>query len=123
MADVVYKESGHYSPNDELISLGGVKGVANRGRNVDIRSYTAADAAAHPIAQDNPQRIAMLITNNGTDSVPVDLGNGAAAGYGHILAPGGSLQIDKNFPWTGEMSAYFSAAFTGVLAVTEISVP
>lgn len=107
-----------------LVSLGGIVGADGKGRVV--KSTTLASSAnVTAILANNPKRIAALIQNGDTTNVAfVYLGTDTAGTFTSnpiVLNPGGSLQIDVNLPWTGEVMIVTAAVAVSVVA-TEISV-
>lgn len=92
-------ESGAFAP---LVSLGGIKDDTSRGREL-VQGYETATVAGILISPDNPRRIALVLTNKGTN--PVEIFLGATSYFGTTLDHGGVFQIDKDFPWTGRVSA------------------
>jgi len=89
-------ESGNLLP---IVSLGGVVSQPGKGRQVESQQLTVT--AVVVLSPDNPKRISMIIQNitTGTDILLVYFGN--AATYPFSLNPGGVLQIDRTFPFTG----------------------
>jgi hypothetical protein len=71
----------------------------------------------------NPKRVAALIVNDGDDIVYLKLGSGPAViNSGLRINPqGGSFQIDRNFPWAGDVYGIVITT-TSVVVVTEVSV-
>src|SRR5450759_3113267 len=115
-----------------LTSLAGVQGADGKGRVIDSVSV-ALTATVVLVLSSNPKRISALIQNidditSPGSSVFISLGNPGYAidpgAYVSVLSPLGTLQIDKDFPWTGEV---YACKFTNVVGsptilVTEISI-
>lgn len=103
----------------ELVSLAGVKGRSGLGREVKGIARLATNAYPE-IVNSNLRRLSCILQNSGTSNIWLYLGN--ADNYSEfLLVPGGSFQIDKDFPWTGAIRAYAvgSESVTGA----EILVP
>lgn len=98
-----------YEPGSALpiTSLAGVVSLPGQGRVVT--NGTQAVSAPANLLPSNPKRISAVIQNiDTTDKILVYLG--PAGGQAPIyLLPGGTLQIDKDFPWTGEVNVWSSA--------------
>ena len=106
----------------QLVSLGGVKGRPGLGFRVDNTVYGGVVLATQLIPA-NPGRLWMLIQNNGTLRTNIAFGpdGGGYATASHIfLDPGDFLQIDRDIPWWGSISAF--AAGEVILSVAEASV-
>lgn len=115
-------ENGHVG---ELVSLAGVPGKVFLGRELVYASYVPITTTTSQVLFNNPKRIAALIVNSGSTDIAIRLGTTPVIGppiQGMLLSPGGSLQIDKDLPWTGEVFVVFGAS-GGSLEVEEISVP
>ena len=113
-------ESGNLLP---LVSLGGIVSQVNQGRAVDGNQNSVVySTGAVQILWDNPRRISDIIQNLGPDSVVVYMtGSTPAIGCGLLLPVNASLQIDRDFPWTGAM--FSAAGATGSLVnVVEVSI-
>jgi len=111
-------ESGH---NGVIESLGGVKNRPGFGRTSYYATHTLGVLDDLDILPENTRRISALIQNYGSGSVFINFSSGyAGQGMRVYLSPGGSIQIDKDFPWTGYISARGILATT--IIVNEISV-
>lgn len=84
------------------VSLAGIEGQTGKGLEVANSGDQAVTTAI--VIGANGQRAWMLITirHDSTDDAIVTFGGVADSG-GIRVRPGGSLQIDKNLPWTGAM--------------------
>ena len=114
MSTIAY-ESGNAG---ELVSLGGVKGGKFKGRKFEIAAVTIPNGTAI-VVPDNPMRISLLVEN--TDSVKnLNIGLAGSNDYFTIL-PGGTIQIDKHFPFTGALYSTCPVA-TSTATWAEVSV-
>jgi len=114
MAKVIVQEAGCLVP---LLSLGGILSKSGRGRQM-MYDTIAATVAGASLLHANLLRISAILQNVDTVDITVsfypDLG-------GLVLKPGGSIQIDKDFPWTGP--AYASVAVgTANVSVHEVAI-
>jgi hypothetical protein len=111
---------------EQLVSLGGVKQVyPGKGRQVINPSLTGS-TTTQVILPANPKRIAAIVQNLDDVAAPgslvyVYLGIFKTVPFGFVLNTLGSIQIDSNFPWIGDITIY---APTGspLVNATEISV-
>jgi hypothetical protein len=106
MTVAVYVEPGNRLP---IISLGGVVSLPGQGRVVTSTSVVATNPIV--LASSNPKRISAIIQNADDGANPgmkvyVFLGNTTPP---IILSPYGTLQIDKDFPWIGDIIVGASA--------------
>lgn len=109
--------------NGQLVSLGGVHGLAGYGRIVQpYQAFILSGLVL--VLPANPKRISAMLQNwddaaNPGSRVLLFLGGQ----YGQLiqLLAYGSLQIDNNFPWTGEIYAN-AVANTPSLNVIEVTV-
>ena len=109
----------------EVYSLAGLKGVKNRGRQVDTKYLTFAPTTGDQIIGSNSNRIAAIFQNSpaSAGNISIALGDiSTGSDYTCTLTPGQSFQIDYAFPWTGVVVGYALAGGCS-LFVTEISVP
>lgn len=102
----VYYEPGNLLP---VVSLGGVVSLPGKGRIVT--SYSVVATAPIVLASANPKRISAIIQNCDDGANPgmkayVFLGNATPP---IILLPFGTLQIDRDFPWIGDIIVGASA--------------
>jgi hypothetical protein len=102
----VFVEPGNRLP---LISLGGVVSLQGQGRIVTSTSVVAT--APIVLASANPKRISAIIQNcddgaNPGMKVYVFMGTATPP---IILLPYGTLQIDRDFPWIGDIIVGASA--------------
>jgi len=107
---------------DGTPSLGGVRGSEHgRGRLYTVDTFGLTPAAVNQVLNANSKRLSALIVNAGANPMVVYF-DPTYTSPAALLNPGGSLQIDKNLPWTG---AVFCGSNLGVAAfyVSEISVP
>lgn len=103
-----------------LYSLSGGGDSSGRGRITDDKSVSVATTDT-AILQNNPLRIAALLVNVGANDVFVQFGAAAALNQGiPLLANGGWLLINKDFPWTGFVNG-IADTLAAQLCVTEIS--
>lgn len=118
-------ESGYYG---QLTSLSGLRGAEGKGRVIHT-AQIALTSAAVLILSANPKRISAIIQNqddatNPGSNLSVYLGNPAyvidAGDVVADLSPLGTLQIDANLPWTGEIYAS-RVTNSPTVVVTEIS--
>lgn len=115
-----YLEPGNLLP---VVSLGGVISNPGLGRVVDVNNITL-NGTAFVLSVSNPKRISAIVQNiddaahpgahaliylGGLNSIPID------------LTPYGTLQIDKDFPWIGEIDgATGTGGTTPVITIVEI---
>ena len=119
MPESIYRETGHQGT--PIISLGGVPGLPNHGRIIR-KFWNNVLIPDVQITGDNPRRISCLIMSDASSPDYLDICLGLNDGSNPItLWPGDSLQIDKDFPWTGAIYAY-SSALGALLNSVEISV-
>jgi len=110
------QEPGHYST---LVSLGGVTNTKNYGRTTTNRTVLATTNTN--LLEANPRRISAIIKNIGAGTVALTFGeDSSGAILGLPIIPQQSLQIDKNFPWTGDVRG--TAAVNSNCSIQEISV-
>jgi hypothetical protein len=88
-------ETGHVG---QLLSLAGVAGVPGRGR--ESVPLAVATAGIGQILPANPRRISAIVQNK-SDTVGFRLYLGDTTVSGFEIKPGGTFQIDGDFPWTG----------------------
>lgn len=105
-------ESGNNLP---LLSLGGVVSQYNQGRDIEQNQINVQGSTA--LLTDNPKRISAILQNIGTVVVYISFPGSTSA---ITLSPLGTLQFDKDFPWTGIVIGS-SSVLSGV-SVTEVSV-
>lgn len=98
-----------------LISLGGLFGVSQRGRQLEC--LTRSVTAPIQILNDNARRIAVIIQNSTSVAATLYFGPDTV---GITLAGGANLQIDWNFPWTGTVVA---DSVGTTIETLEVSVP
>lgn len=113
----IYAETGY---NGQVTSLAGVVGAVNKGRQAVSNSYTLSGIVI--ILQANPQRIAAIIQNIGDPAFPgsaLEIFIGGVNSIPFTLVENGSMQLDVNFPWTGEVYANLITN-NPVVIVTEI---
>jgi hypothetical protein len=135
-----YSETGHlpgqckinlppYTPEGEvfgdLVSLGGIRGKPNFGRVLSSNSFTVGVGTFQVASVSNPQRVAAIIENLDDGAAPgsqlyVYLGGLNTIPF--ILQPYGTFQIDKNFPWTGDIWVNSNAG-SPICVINEVSVP
>jgi hypothetical protein len=109
--------------NVSLLSMGGVQGQPQRGR----QSFSDYIAIGGPIYAEilpaNGRRIAAIFQNLGPGTLTLGLGSGPLVAFdGIVVGLGQAFQIDGDFPWTGSVWAD-SGATTTTIAITELSVP
>ena len=116
----VNSEPGYYG--NELISLGGMIATHNRGRKIETWSI-AYNTPYFNILSANGNRISAIINNALSPGQTLFLVFGEAlVGTDYFpLLPGQSLQIDKDFPWTGMVNGVGTGA--SFVYVTESSIP
>jgi hypothetical protein len=90
-------ESGNRLP---IVSLGGNVSAPGQGRVLDINQYNAGSPII--ILQDNPNRISAIIQNDGPSVAVIYAPNNSGSIQ---LVAYGTLQIDRDFPWTGPIMA------------------
>jgi len=98
----IYGEPGHQGT--DLVSLAGVPGN-DRGREISSYSVTLGSGIVL-LLQANPQRIAAVIQNYDDPAAPGSFVQVYLGGVNTIpitLSPLGTLQIDVNLPWAGEI--------------------
>lgn len=110
-------ENGSYGPQ----SLIGQPSSA-RGQESTVGAVSV-DTTSTQILSANPQRIAAVLVNDGVDVIYLKLGSSPAlVNSGIRLNPaGGSIQIDQNFPYIGEIHGIV-ATTASVITITELSV-
>lgn len=118
----IYNETGF---EGQVISQGGIKGASYKGRQVISGSFTFGGSnPVYPlIMAANPRRISAIIQNLDDPAAPGSVVAIYLGGVNTIpitLAPLGTLQLDVNFPWTGEVYANVSAN-SPVVTVLEIT--
>lgn len=119
MADNYERESGY---EGLLVSLGGVKSQLGRGRITRSFEGNITSTLKQMILPNNPKRISAIIEN-----IPNTTGiylyiSFTGTGLTVSLAPGGSFQIDQNFPWTGPVWAQPASVGTCYCGGLEVSV-
>lgn len=99
----IYNEPGF---NGQVISLASVAGASGKGRQAVSNSFTLSGIVI--IAPANPKRISAIIQNVGDPAFPGSQLGVYIGGVNTIpitLTENGTLQIDGNYPWTGEIYA------------------
>jgi len=94
-------ETGNLKP---IISLGG--NVSREGQGRVFSSAIVSAFGGVVLAPSNPKRISALIQNLDDIAVPGQIITVYLGGLGTapiVLSAYGTLQIDINFPWTGEI--------------------
>lgn len=99
----------------KLVSLAGMVGVIGRGRQIAPVAWTIA--ALTQILNENGRRLTAIIQNTGTLNATIYFGNDTV---GLTLLPNANLQIDADFPWTGNV---WANSVGTTLEVIEVSVP
>lgn len=104
-----------------LVSLGGVKGREGLGYMIQhATASTPVGGGKVQIIPANSARACALITN--VDAVRVYLSFVEDPNFAiHPLDPGGSFQIDEDFPWTGGVWMTYNVGVATV-GFTDISV-
>ena len=104
------------------VSLAGIVGQKNQGRVVRKFQGTVLNVPIQ-LCGVNPRRISVLVVNpsTGTDYLDVHLDRYDANMYIRLLI-GDSLLINSDFPWTGVILGYSSAAPGTIAQVLEVSV-
>lgn len=111
------REQGH---SGDLVSLGGLVDNSSRGRVNTGDSQTITTAVQ--IMPANSRRISALINNNGPDDLYIfGLAISGATAWA-VIRSGGSFQIDRDYPWTGEVTVQAVSGSCGVFW-SEISLP
>jgi hypothetical protein len=116
-----YYEAGN-AAIPPILSLGGISNLRGKGRVTT--SLIVPVSGGITLLSANPKRIAALIMNMDDSVTP---GNTIALYLGSVgsspmyLTPNGSLQIDVNFPWTGEIDAAYIGGNNPLVSVWEIS--
>lgn len=113
------QEPGHWGP--DLVSLAGIKGQPGRG--IQVANSGTQTVTTAMVIGNNGERLWMLITirHDSTDDAIITFGSPADTG-GLRVRPGGSIQIDRNIPWSGAM-VVAPASGTIYVNVIEASVP
>lgn len=109
----------NYEPGcfGSLVSLGGILGGQNRGRKIEMLIHSTPATGAQVLGS-NPRRIAAIIQNRSAVTLNVFFDYTTIA---CTLLPGENLQIDKDFPWTGEVFVQNAAGANPVYTI-ELSV-
>lgn len=105
-------ETGNLLP---LYSLGGIKSLTGHGRTISGNSMVLGINSTIPLLVSNPKRIAAMIQNIGAITVSIYFDTQFIC----QILPGGTLQIDTNFPWIGSVSGLTGAQSPTVM-VSEI---
>lgn len=108
-------ESGGYA---KIVSLAGIVSTSNRGRRMWVQSHNAPITGVQ-VFSDNPRRVSALIQNRGAVNLNIYFELTATA---LVLLPGESLQIDQNYPWTGQIWVQGVGAACNPVYVNEVSV-
>jgi len=89
----------------------------------DPESFSVSDAtAAVKIARINPNRVCLIITNDGANTAYLGLGQDAVANSLLRLNQGGSTMIfDRLMPWADYITAVCATGLTTALLVADIS--
>ena len=103
-----------------LVSLGGLRSLTSRGRQVETNQVTVS-AAGELLLSDNSRRISAIITNRGGNTLSLCLGRPAVSSDYITLLDAQSFQIDALFPWTGSVYGLCVAGTT--VHVTEVYIP
>jgi len=103
--------------NGRRVSLAGSLGAAGRGLKMWSNMPAPPITTGCILISSNPGRLFALFTNEGTVDVQIAFDNTWSNGL-HTLRPGGSFQIDDQFPWTGPVYGRGVGA-TGSIAVEE----
>lgn len=103
----IYNEPGF---NGQVVSLAAVSGASGKGRQVVSNSFTlgGTNPVFPCILPANPRRISAIIQNIGDPANPgsnVSIYLGGANSIPITLVENGTLQLDVNYPWTGDVYA------------------
>lgn len=107
--------------NGSLISLAGYQGVANRGRQSEATIVAIDNTAVVVLLPINTRRISAIIYNDSNQDILLSLGDIAVQPI--RLQDLEALQIDKDFPWTGQIVAIGTSPTPGNVNMQEISAP
>lgn len=118
VTDTRSREPGY---SGQLISLGGVQGAIGQGRERLSRRLVATAAAdAMVVFPSNQLRLFATFYNAGAAPIYLCFGAPSSSDVQAILVAGTWFQIDKDLPWTGALSIYFTSA--GTLYSNEVSI-
>jgi hypothetical protein len=95
------KDTGYYGGSGQLVSLGGIISKKGHGLEFENGGQTTAASPGSIIRSANPKRVALVLQNLGPDNCYIGLGDTTNIELGVL----DSLTIDKDFPWTGAVSA------------------
>lgn len=115
----IFYEPGNNLP---LLSLGGVVSQTGQGRVVQSNSATMSPGAQFAIPP-NTKRISMIIMNVGDGSQAggfINIFIGSLNTIPVYLQPGGTLQIDRYFPWIGEVDVQGNGVGSPVCVWVEV---
>jgi len=105
-----------------IISLGGIKGTQDHGRQAFIDVWTSTGTGYLTVPA-NSRRIALLLQNSLASSHRLRLSLGDLPTVEALaLQPGESIQFDQFLPWTGSVVMTSEAGSTTFINIVEISV-
>lgn len=110
-----FLDSGY---NGSIVSLAGVVGRHGYGLVIETAYLIITAGFTHERIAANPNRVWLLIQNNGLADLYVQPGSTAGPVSPHI-APGGSILFNRDMPWTGGIS--FASTADMAVAVQEAS--
>lgn len=98
-------------------SLNGVAGAAGRGRLLEVRPVVVADSDYTQILGPTPSRAWVIISNRNATPVQIFIGNQVVAYI--TLGQYGTIQLDSQIPWAGEVLAYQTSGGAVTIDVLE----
>lgn len=114
------REAGYYGSKEPIVSLAGQIGRSWQGRE-SVDTVITVGVASTVIVSTNLKRVTLLVSNSGANDVWLALGGASVIGTGRYLkAGGGVLLINKDDPWSGEISGI--AAAPNAVGVSEVSI-
>jgi len=102
-----------------VVSLAGVVGMEGRGRESYNDLIPMVGSTGRLILTSNSRRISAIIQNRIAGDLYITLGE-EYNGLGIVLFQNQSLQIDRDFPWTGDIRGF--SLTSGNVGVIEISI-
>jgi hypothetical protein len=107
--------------NGILVSLGGIQGPQGKGRVIRSESTVAVSGEWLLLMSANPKRISAIIQNLSATELLGVYGGDPQANQIYLL-PYGTFQIDKEFPWIGEVYISPGGVVPIIVGYNEISV-
>ncbi len=93
-----------------------ISGLKSTKEPEPINEAVVAGLTSTQLVGPSGERIVVILTNDGTDTVYLKLGNAPAVINSSLrMLPGQSFQIDKDFPWVGAVHGICATTASNVV--------